>query len=78
VHRANHAAIYGMQQKVVGVFGVAAPVGAPPEAAQLPPLGAVMPLASRDATVGLPVRSAQPPVVTDATGPVHVLIVFEE
>jgi hypothetical protein len=66
-----------MQQNVVGVLGVADPVAAPPDAAQLPPL-VVMPLASRPATVGLPVRSAQPPVVTAATGPVHVLMVCAE
>jgi hypothetical protein len=66
-----------MQQNVVGVFGAADPVGEPPEAVQLPPL-VVMSLASRPATVGLPVRSAQPPVVTAATGPVHVFTVPAE
>lgn len=49
-----------MQQKVVGLCGVAVPIGWPPVGAQLPPVGVVnVPL--RAPTPGLPLTLTQAP-----------------
>jgi hypothetical protein len=62
----------GIQQNVVGMTGVTVPVGWPPLAAQLPPVGGVM-TADRPITPGLLVRLPQLPASKVASGVLHTL-----
>ena len=62
---------------MVAPLGVADPVGCPPLEGHAPPLNAVD-VYERDATDGLAVRFAQPPVVTVAARVVHVFAVAFE